>query len=467
MKITSSICPVCYKEVPAVIQVRDSVFIVKECPEHGEFIGVVERDSRWYNFCKELSDTKVYDGYLIDITNRCNLNCKYCYHDTNELDKSVDDIVIDAENNSSLAPFILTGGEPTLNKNLPTIIKKLSGIGETWIITNGVKLCDESYLDEVLAAFPKHEDPFTYIGLSFHKEANGKDIELLEIFRKRKLRFGTTFYVIDSIEQIQYAIDLYKEYKDVITSMRIKAASNLWCESKAYNHIYVSDMISYLSSRGGDFTYISDSEHNNKVSFCNCLYNGLHIMLVSWYDALNVDLNDIKCAPYYKAKDGSIKDFVSAALSNVKYNRDNGINIRRAFDCDISQVAELWEEMVVEEDSTANPNKDLWINNTLEFLKYESNHLYIAELKGEMVGFVQGYWTIDPIKNDRYIVGLHFYVKKEYRKSEVAIALHSKYKQVGRDLGVKRVVRQVTKKNAENLKNKGQKEIAYIVEEAI
>ena len=45
------------------------------------------------------------------------------------------------------------------------------------------------------------------------------------------------------------------------------------------------------------------------------------VKLISWYDVQNIDLNDIDCPPYYKARDGNLYNFVTAALVNAGMER--------------------------------------------------------------------------------------------------------------------------------------------------
>ena len=49
IKLTRSRCPTCRTEVPARVVERDgSVFMEKECAEHGAFDVMLQRDARWY-----------------------------------------------------------------------------------------------------------------------------------------------------------------------------------------------------------------------------------------------------------------------------------------------------------------------------------------------------------------------------------------------------------------------------------
>ena len=313
MRLTESLCNECYKVIPATVnEVDGSMWINKRCPTHGVFTAMVERDSFWYYICRRLNCKNIYNGYLIDITNRCNLKCKYCYNNNDGSQMSVDDVVNDAEENKHRVPFIMMGGEPTLHDGLPEILKRLTGIAETFVITNGIKLCDENYLNEICASGLLKGNKLN-VGLSFHLESKGKDIEFLELCRKRKFVINTALYVIDGLEQIDIATSLARKYSDVIPNMRIKAASNLGNESGASNKIFVSDMINYLKRRGNTDLALSQF---NKLSFGNVIHEGLFLMLVSWYDTNNVDLLDISCPPFYRSKDGGIYNIVISELIN-------------------------------------------------------------------------------------------------------------------------------------------------------
>jgi len=320
VKLTNSLCPECYEVIPATItEFNSEMWMTKTCPSHGLFHTMVERSAFWWHICNELDCKNIYDGYLIDVTDRCNIKCKYCYNGNLGKDIGIDEIIKDAEKYKYLAPFVLVGGEPTVHPSLPKLYKELIQIADTVLLTNGIKLCDDEYFDELCEAGLLVGDTLN-MGLSFHKESNGKDIELVEKCRERKVRIGTTLWVIDELSQIDDAISVYQKYFDVIGNMRIKAASNLGCENGADNKIFTSDIIWYLAKIGKIELITS---RFNKVSFANILFNGLFIMPVSWYDVNNVDLDDISCPPYYRAKDGNLYNFVTAELINAGINKNS------------------------------------------------------------------------------------------------------------------------------------------------
>ncbi len=322
---TDSFCPECYDVIPAMLFYDgDAVIMAKECSEHGTTVSVVERDRQWFDFCQLENCNNIYNGYLVDVTNRCNIKCKYCYHDNSGEQLSSGSILNNILEHQMLAPIILTGGEPTLHEELGKIIKLMPTICTPWILTNGIKLCQEDYLDSLIAA-GLQDHGFVRIGLSFHPESDGKDREFLDLCRAKKIRIGTCFYVIDSIDQISAALDVYDKYRDVLCEMRIKAASNLWNTSCAEKHVFVSDMIKYLEKEGT--LKITTDTCYNKNSYANVQLDNLTLKLISWYDVYNIDLRDISCPPYYRAMDGKLYNLVTACIMNEKIKKGSVMDV--------------------------------------------------------------------------------------------------------------------------------------------
>ena len=151
------------------------------------------------------------------------------------------------------------------------------------------------------------------VGLSLHKESKGKDLEFIGLCRKLGFKIVSTLFVIDDIRQIDEAVNVYRENKDVVMSMRIKAATKIGHEKKSIAKIFTSDMINYLKK----FGKISlDLSRNNKISFANILLEDMHIMPISWYDINNVDLEDIDCPPFYRSSNGRLYNLATALIRN-------------------------------------------------------------------------------------------------------------------------------------------------------
>ena len=310
LKETISFCSTCYKRIPAklYIEKNGSVTIKKRCPEHGKTKSMVERNSEYYLQCMSSEAKNIYNGYFIDVTEKCNMNCKYCYFKTsNRQDPSINSIFQECKICFNLRPFILHGGEPTMRDDLPELIEALQKIARVELLTNGSGLMKR--FDDLAEHIVS--DGMARINLSIH---NPKiDIEILEEMRRRKIKIESILWVIDDISQIDEVIDFSSEYADVVESVRIKAATKLWNEQKPESKIFVSDMLNYIKSR-------YDCEpiwwRNNKTSFFNLRIGTVYYMLVSWYDVENIDILDIMCPPMYRARNGQIENIVTACIIN-------------------------------------------------------------------------------------------------------------------------------------------------------
>jgi organic radical activating enzyme len=315
--ITRSICPVCYKELPADVAIGAQVYMVKVCPDHGPFTGLVERDPAWYLKCREMGSGPFFSGHIVDVTSRCNMACTYCFHARGE-DRPVDEVVEDAQN-ANIFPVYLSGGEPTLHPDLPEIVRRIRAFSSVWVVTNGMRLADEAYVDELCTAGLLDGSTIN-VTPSFHGETNNPCIEaFLERCRREKWHVANAYWVIDDLRKIDEPVEMMRKYRDVLGCMRIKAASNLWAEQKAANKIFVSDMLRCFFAK--DNCRLRMDVQGNRTSEAYVEHQGMLFALVSWYDRFNVDLDDINCGPWYRAKNGEVHDLVYSCLINEGMGR--------------------------------------------------------------------------------------------------------------------------------------------------
>jgi organic radical activating enzyme len=312
VKNTMSLCPQCFEEIPATIGIDETVVMSKICPEHGIFTSLVETDPHFYRYINLLPNGSIYDGLLVDITGKCNLSCAVCLHADKSGHLAASTIVEYCRSNADLGPFFLSGGEPTTHPELFAIIEQLKHWGGVGVITNGIKLTNAGYLQELCNAFGGDVVP---VALSIHPEAQiGQRV--VDNFRAIGKKLSAVFWVITSMEEIHTAMEFYQSNSDVICQLRIKAATNVWGTQHVADKIFVSDILAELHKIG---TVQIDTSKGNKTTAVNCLINDLPVMAVSWYDKHNIDLCDIDCPPYYKGKDGVIRDFLSASILNERF----------------------------------------------------------------------------------------------------------------------------------------------------
>ena len=177
IKKTKSLCPTCLKPLEAEVFEEDGkVWIKKECPDHGEFKNTYWSDAEIYNMVDAYDPVStaldnpmmnVSDGCpsncglcgehesstvlgLIDVTNRCNLRCPICFANAaasgtlyEPTFEEIRQMLVNLRNEKPIPAVAIqyAGGEPTVRKDLPELIKlaKEEGFSHTQIATNGIR----------------------------------------------------------------------------------------------------------------------------------------------------------------------------------------------------------------------------------------------------------------------------------------------------------------------------------------
>ena len=186
-----SICPVCHKPVEAwYTDIDGKVFLEKECEEHGAFSALVSNSTDDYlewiqnpvvNIPPKTAITEGSDDQcplncgvcdkhmqtaccvLIDITQRCNQHCPYCFARAEEDDMSSQepsleelerkfDLLMELGEEERTFNIQLSGGEPTVRNDLPDIIRmaREKGFEYIQINTNGRRLALEDGYAKIL-----------------------------------------------------------------------------------------------------------------------------------------------------------------------------------------------------------------------------------------------------------------------------------------------------------------------------
>ena len=168
-------CNDCKAVVPAKHIERDGkVFVQKNCPKCGINEYLISSDAGLYNKkrdfvgeidyikscklnCSACSLHKKPDIVFIDTTNRCNMNCHICLNNVSAMgfkyEPNIDffDRIYKHYSAYDPKPYIqLFGGEPTTREDIFDIIKLGKSYGFSMrVVTNGLKLADEKFCDEL------------------------------------------------------------------------------------------------------------------------------------------------------------------------------------------------------------------------------------------------------------------------------------------------------------------------------
>ena len=184
IRYTSSLCPKCFRPLPAVIVERENkLYIRRVCPEHGEIEEIYFADAEMYRRFEKYDYEGRGPGHVytavtapcpfscglcplhkshtallnIVVTNRCDLSCWYCFYFAERAgyvyEPTIEDIkkMVEAVKKQPgvVIAVQLTGGEPTLREDLVDIVKTLRemGVRHIQLNTHGIKFA-KLYLEE-------------------------------------------------------------------------------------------------------------------------------------------------------------------------------------------------------------------------------------------------------------------------------------------------------------------------------
>lgn len=166
---TTSVCPYCYRLLPAVILERnEKIYIRKVCPTHGTieelYFSSAKQYYRFFKYEEESVGVKPHVQLKtlcpfncglcprhknptalanLVVTNRCDLSCWYCFFYAEKMGyvyeptlEQIREMVRQYKKEGVAMAVQITGGEPTLRPDLPEIVKLLREEGVTHIQLN-------------------------------------------------------------------------------------------------------------------------------------------------------------------------------------------------------------------------------------------------------------------------------------------------------------------------------------------
>jgi hypothetical protein len=239
LKQTKSLCPVCKKVLDAeIIDKEGQVYIERTCPDHGHFSYLYWSDSEMYRrfdafdrkgtgvenpqivtstrncpsdcgICNHHRSTTLLAN--IDLTNRCNLNCAFCfanaracgyiYEPTFEQIRGMLEM-LRAEKPNPAPAVQFAGGEPTMRDDLYDIIKmaKEMGFPQVQLATNGLLLAKDPNMAKTLKEIGLQTVYLHFDGIT--KETNSKlaqDLKAIENCKNVRLGIVLVPTIINTI----------------------------------------------------------------------------------------------------------------------------------------------------------------------------------------------------------------------------------------------------------------------------
>jgi uncharacterized radical SAM superfamily Fe-S cluster-containing enzyme len=188
-ELTRSICPVCRTSIEARIIIRDNkVWMLKRCPDHGQFEALVYSDAQLYSSSAKFNKpgtiplafaSKVRNGCphdcglcpdhqqhtclgIIEVNSACDMACPLCFAEaapgfslTLEEVEDILDHYVAAEGDPQVIQF--SGGEPSIHPQIIPMMRaaKSRGIPNVMLNTNGKRIAaDDRFLAELAEVRP-------------------------------------------------------------------------------------------------------------------------------------------------------------------------------------------------------------------------------------------------------------------------------------------------------------------------
>ena len=272
IKETKSLCPECLQVLPATVYEEDNkVYITKTCPEHGKFTELYWSDYDLYqkaNAFEEIGtglenprtqtkngcpydcgicpEHKSHTGLaIIDVTNRCNLTCPVCFANAaaagyvyEPTKQQIFDMLENLTQNKPVQPpgLQFSGGEPTIRKDLPELIKKAKELGfhHVEVNTNGLRLANDPKFAETLVEAGLSTIYLQFDGLTsdVYKFTRGVDLletkmKAIENCRKAGLSIVLVVTLVKGVndKQIGDIIRFAKDNFDVVRCVNVQPVS--------------------------------------------------------------------------------------------------------------------------------------------------------------------------------------------------------------------------------------------------
>jgi len=260
------------QRIPAVIKEvegKDLVIMEKDCNEHGHFEDIIATDKELYIESQVYKkdgtpDThpqkKVQEGCpfdcgicenhksapscaMVDVTNRCNLNCPICFANANKkgvvVEWTRDEIIRIFKHFREITPkppviAMMSGGEPTIRDDLPEIIAELARMGyrQVQIATNGIRFAKdiEYYRRCLKAAY----EPNTDCGIVLYLQFDGVT--------------GETYKMTRGVDVFHYKEQLVQNAKTLLKDGIISSGICLVMTVTKDNLFEVPNVIKYAAS---------------------------------------------------------------------------------------------------------------------------------------------------------------------------------------------------------------------------
>lgn len=291
---TLSLCPTCYKKIPAEIAFRaGQAFMDKICDVHGPFTAVVEKSIQHVSNFYQYGTLGNNNVIIVHAHNGCNMSCPWCYYPMGE-EKMMpfsyyDNLLFQYKGTHRL---LFSGGEPTLRVDYFKFVQEAVEAGwDPASITNMLKLAEPEFFARTVGSSMFVQNGIYLYALSmqhpknYSKEIFDRKMTALENIDRAGLKAMCVMFSISSLDELEWIRHFYNETKHLYVMIRIRTLFRNWKnkdgDQAARERIFLSDLHKEFLARFGDLQPVQS--RMVELSNMYCLYmrmdNGMNVSL--------------------------------------------------------------------------------------------------------------------------------------------------------------------------------------------
>lgn len=338
---TLSLCPTCYKKIPAEIHFTEAVVMTKECDVHGQFIGIMEKDVQHFSNFYEYGTLGNSNTIIVHVHNQCNMKCSWCYYPM-----GVEKMQGFPYYDNLLRQYkgwrlLFSGGEPTIRPDYCSFVKQAGAAGwDTGSITNMLRLGDDDFF-KATSENPLYVQAGTYkFAMSmqhpknYSREIAERKMKALANIRAAGLTAMCVMFSITSLDEIPWIREFYDETKDCYSMLRIRTMFKNWDNAGDTTDLYLSDLHKAFMKSFEDLTPLISRgiEHSNSYCLYMEMSDGMDVSLSCAPTVQNVDYHLTSRPVYMLAMDGRCYPVPLAQIINEGISKGwkDGYRIERA-----------------------------------------------------------------------------------------------------------------------------------------
>jgi len=336
---TVSLCHHCHRHIPALRYHKDNkVYIAKICSDHGTSHHMIESDYEFYHnlyYTQENPKFNFNGGVLIEVTDRCNLECPHCYHlpDNSLTDPSIDVILEQIKRmpigENQIHKIILAGAEPCLRADFNELVSAIKGIDpclDITVMTNGIRFAD---IDLVKSAKQAGLSSVN-VGLNHpsyidHKIIRNKQISAIRNLHNEGL-YATyiSYTMVDQSELDDILAEVTSSFWQP-KNFRIRHGAEIGRNASTVKP-FISDLYKSVEQwcidNNKSFERIVDADNN--IYHVMVKIEDKTIRLISWCDEENIDMEELRSGPWCDFVPDGITNFLHQIIRRDIW-KNNGI----------------------------------------------------------------------------------------------------------------------------------------------